>query len=80
MGGRKDLQSFSKHSRMPIIRVTRGSVSGSAILFLNPSLQTKLTDDYAVGSIDPDKSQGKCAVLGYLWETLGHHRQNSGFG
>ena len=45
--GRKDLQSFSKHSRTPITRVTMRPVSGSAILSLNPSLQMKLTDDYA---------------------------------
>ncbi len=37
--GRKDLQSFSKHSRTPITRVTMRPVSGLAILSLNPSLQ-----------------------------------------
>ena len=36
--GRKDLQSFSKHSRTPITLVTTKSVSGWLILFLNPSL------------------------------------------
>jgi hypothetical protein len=45
--GRKDLQSFSKHCRTPITRVTMRPVSGLAILSLNPSLQMKLTDDYA---------------------------------
>jgi len=54
--GRKDLQSFSKHSRMPITRVTMRPVSGLAILSLNPSLQMKLTDDYAAGNTDAHKS------------------------
>ena len=36
--GRKDLQRFSKQSRMPITLITRKPVSGSPILFLNPSL------------------------------------------
>ena len=36
--------------------VTRTSLTGSAILFLNSSLQTKLTDDCAVGSIESGKS------------------------
>jgi len=31
-------------------------VSGLAILSLNPSLQMKLTDDYAAGNIDAHKS------------------------
>src|SRR5947209_7810172 len=56
VGGRKDLQSFSKHSRTPITRVTMRPVSGSAILSLNPSLQMKLTDDYAAGNTDAHKS------------------------
>jgi hypothetical protein len=43
----------------PITPVTRRSVSGSATLFLNPSLQTKSTDDCAPGGIDPDKSWGQ---------------------
>src|SRR6266481_8346858 len=54
--GRKDLQSFSKHSRTPITRVTMRPVSGLAILSLNPSLQVKLTDDYAAGNTDAHKS------------------------
>ena len=54
--GRKDLQSFSKHSRTPITRVTMRPVSGLAILSLNPSLQMKLTDDYAAGNTDAHKS------------------------
>jgi hypothetical protein len=54
--GRKDLQSFSKHSTTPITPVTRTSVSGSAILFPNVSLQMKLTDDYAAGNTDAHKS------------------------
>jgi len=54
--GRKDLQSFSKHSRTPIIRVTMRPVSGLAILFLNPSPQMKLTDDYAAGNTDAHES------------------------
>ena len=37
---RKDLQSFYKHSRTPIIPVTMRPVSGSVTMFLNPSLQT----------------------------------------
>jgi transposase len=52
---RKDLQSFSKHSRTPITRVTMRPVSGFAILSLNPSLQMKLTDDYAAGTTDEHK-------------------------
>jgi hypothetical protein len=40
----------------PITPVTRTSVSGSAVLFLNPSLQMKLTDDYAAGNTDAHKS------------------------
>jgi hypothetical protein len=54
--GRKDLQSFSKHSRKPITRVTMRPVSGLAILSLNPSLQMKSTDDYAAGNTDAHKS------------------------
>jgi hypothetical protein len=54
---RKDLQSFSQQSRMPVTLVTMNSVSGSAISILNPSLQTKLTDSYAaVGNIEPNTS------------------------
>ena len=55
--GRKDLQSFSKHSRTPITRVTMRPVSGLAILSPNPSLQMKLTDDYAAGNTDAHKSR-----------------------
>src|ERR1700732_451260 len=54
--GRKDLQSFSKRSRTTITRVTMRPVSGLAILSLNPSLQMKLTDDYAAGKTDAHKS------------------------
>ena len=43
--GRKDLQSFSKHSRKLITRLTMRPVSGLALLSLSPSLQMKLTDD-----------------------------------
>jgi hypothetical protein len=32
-------------------------VSGSVILILNPSPQTKSTDDYAAGHIDADKAR-----------------------
>ena len=32
-------------------------VSGSVILILNPSLQMTLTDDYAAGNADADKSR-----------------------
>jgi hypothetical protein len=53
--GRKHSQSFSKHSRMPITRVTMRRVSGLGILPLNPSLQMKLTDDYVAGNTDADK-------------------------
>ena len=49
---RKDLQSFSMHLGTPITPVTRRSVSGSVTMFLNPSQQTKSTDDCAVGRID----------------------------
>src|SRR6266568_6927886 len=57
-GDRKDLQSSSKHSRMPMTLVTRRPVRGSAISFLSPSPQTKLTDGYAaVGNIEPDTSR-----------------------
>ena len=55
--GRKDLQSFSKHSTTPITRITRKPVSGSVILILNPSLRMTLTDDYAAGNTDADKSR-----------------------
>lgn len=55
--GRKDLQSSSKHSGTPITRVTMRPVSGLAILSLNPSLQMKLTDDYAAGNTDAHKSR-----------------------
>src|SRR6266702_741142 len=56
-GDRKDLQSCSKRSRMPMTLVTRRSVRGSAISFLRPFPQTKLTDGYAsVGNIEPDTS------------------------
>jgi hypothetical protein len=54
--GRKDLQSFSKHSWTPITQVTMRPVSGLAILSLNPSLQMKLTDNYAAGNTDAHKS------------------------
>jgi hypothetical protein len=56
VGDRKDLQNFSKHSRTPLTRVTMRPVSGLAILFLNPSLQMTLTDDYAAGNTDAHKS------------------------
>src|SRR6266496_5150381 len=57
-GDRKDLQSCSKHSRMPMTLVTRRSVRGSAISFLSPFPQTKLTNGYAaVGNIEPDTSR-----------------------
>jgi hypothetical protein len=58
----KDLLSFSKHFRTPITRITRKPLSGSVILILNPSLQTKLTDDYAARNIDADKCRGKSAA------------------
>jgi hypothetical protein len=57
--GRKDLQSFSKHSRTPITRVTMRLVSGLAILSLNPSLQMKLTDDYAAGNTERTQEPGR---------------------
>ena len=57
MEGRKDLQSFSKHSRTPITRVTMRQASGLAILSLNPSLQMKLTDDYAAGNTESVRNQ-----------------------
>ena len=50
--GRKDLQSFSKHSRTLITRVTMRPVSGLAIFSLNLSLQMKLIDDYAARSTE----------------------------
>ncbi len=56
MEDRKDLQSFSKHFKTAIIQVTMRSVSGLAILSLNPSLEMKLTDDYAAGNTDAHKS------------------------
>lgn len=59
---RKDLQSFSKHSRTPITRVTMRLVSGLAILSLNPSPQMKLTDDYAAGNTDAHKTRSMSAV------------------
>ena len=54
--GRMDLQSSSKHSTTPTTRVTMRPVSGLAILSLNPSLQMKLTEDCAAGTIDAHKS------------------------
>jgi hypothetical protein len=67
--GRKDLQSFSKHSRTPITRGTTRPVSGLVILSLNPSLQMKLTDDYAVGNTDAhegpvDERYGLVSTIG----------------
>ena len=57
MGDRKDLQSISERSRMPVTLVTTNSVSGSVISILSPSLQTKLTDGYAPGgNIEPNTS------------------------
>ena len=55
-GGPQGFAEFSKHSRTPITRVTMRPVSGLAILSLNPSLQMKLTDDYAAGNTDAHKS------------------------
>jgi hypothetical protein len=57
--GRKDLQSFSKHSRTPITRVTMRPVSGLAILSLNPSLQMKLTNYYAAGNTERTQEPGR---------------------
>src|SRR5258705_12026930 len=55
--GRKDLQTFSKHSRTPITRVTRRPVSGSVNKFLNASLHKKLNEGYpAVRNSQPDIS------------------------
>src|SRR5712692_8242052 len=65
-GDRKDLLSFSKHFRTPITPATRTSVSGSVILFLNPSPQTKLTDDCAGGSIESDKNRQMGCPAGLL--------------
>jgi len=59
--GRKDLQSFSKHSRTPITRVTMRPVSGLAILSPNPFLQMKLTDDCAAGNTDHLRVQPEAA-------------------
>jgi Plasmid pRiA4b ORF-3-like protein len=60
--GRKDLESFSKHSRTPITRVTMRPVSGLAILSLNPSLQMKLTDDYAAGNTNATRARSMSAI------------------
>jgi hypothetical protein len=54
--GRKDLQSFSKRSRTPITRGTTKPVNRLVILSPNPSLQMKLTDDYAAGNGDAHNS------------------------
>jgi Plasmid pRiA4b ORF-3-like protein len=58
-GGPQGLQSFSKHSRTPITRVTMRPVSGLAILSLNPSLQMKLTDYYAAGNTERTQEPGR---------------------
>ena len=71
--GRKDLQRFSKQSRMPITLITRKPVSGSAILCLNPSLQTKLIDDCAVENFDAGTSQRELAVPRVSLGDRGHH-------
>ena len=73
--GRKDLQRFSKQSRMPITLITRKPVSGSAILFLNPSLQTKLIDDCAVEDFDAGTSQDEWAVPRVSLGDRGHHQK-----
>src|ERR1039458_6294433 len=54
---RKFLLSFSQPFRTLNTRITRKPVSGSVILILNPSPQTKSTDDYAAGNIDADKAR-----------------------
>jgi hypothetical protein len=75
--GRKDLQSFSKHSKTPITRVTMRPVSGLAILSLNPSLQMKLTDDYAAGNTDAHKSPvDECYGLWVLKNSAQEIREN----
>src|SRR5256885_2889295 len=57
-GDRKDLQSCSKHSRMPMTLVTRRSVRGSAVSFLSPFPPTKTTHRYApLGKNEPDTSR-----------------------
>jgi hypothetical protein len=53
---RKFLLSFSQPFRTLNTR-TRKPVRGSVILILNPSPQTKSTDDYAAGNIDADKAR-----------------------
>src|SRR5580698_10471663 len=55
--GPKDLQSFSRHARTHITRVTMRPLTGLAILTLNPSPQMKLTDYYAAGNPDVHKNQ-----------------------
>jgi len=44
------------HVGMPITPVTMRPVSGLVTMFLNPSLQTTSTDDYAAGHTDAHKS------------------------
>src|SRR5206468_12856300 len=75
--GRKDLQSFSKHSRTPITRVTMRPLSGLAILSLNPSLQMKLTDDYAAGNTDAHKSpvDERYGLFSTVEDLQWHHRR-----
>lgn len=51
------------HLGTPITPVTRRSVSGSVTMFLNPSLQTKSTDDCAAGRID----RQKLGAIGLCW-------------
>ena len=56
--GRKDLQSFSKHSTTPITQAMRRPASGLAIFVLNLSQQMKLTDGYAVAEdADPETNR-----------------------
>jgi hypothetical protein len=53
-----------------LILILGGPVSGLAILSLNPSLQMKLTDDYAAGNADAHKSpvdECYCLITSTMW-------------
>jgi hypothetical protein len=61
VGERRDLQSFSKRARTPLTLITLRPGLGLAILFLNPSRQMTLTDDYAAGNTDDRQTPGRGA-------------------
>jgi C-terminal processing protease CtpA/Prc len=65
--GRKDLQTFYKHSRTPITGVTMRPVSGLAIMSPNFSPRMKQTDDYAAGNPEYTKGSMRAKVSTVDW-------------